>query len=51
LTPAKRESLRILLEAASDRIAKEEWDKLKSHYNITKKEWLVVSDTLEEQEI
>jgi hypothetical protein len=51
LTPAKRESLRILLEAASDRIAKEEWDKLKSHYNITKKEWLIVSDTLEEQEI
>jgi hypothetical protein len=51
LTPAKRESLRILLEAASDRIAKEEWDKLKSRYNIIKKEWLIVSDTLEEQEI
>ncbi|GFF93341.1 hypothetical protein IFM53868_07153 [Aspergillus udagawae] len=51
LTPAKRESLRINLEAASDRIATEEWDKLKSRYNIIKKEWLIVSDTQEEQEI
>jgi hypothetical protein len=51
LTPVNRESLRILLEAVSDRIAKEEWDKLKSRYNIIKKEWLIVSDTLEEQEI
>ncbi|KAH3182592.1 hypothetical protein KXV92_007260 [Aspergillus fumigatus] len=51
LTPAKRESLQILLEAISDRIAKEEWDKLKSRYNIIKKEWLIVSDTQEGQEI
>jgi hypothetical protein len=51
LTPAKRESLRILLEAVSDRIAKEEWDRLKSHHNIIKKEWLIVSDTQEEQKI
>lgn len=51
LTPAKRESLRINLEAVSDRIAKEEGDKLKSRYNIIKKGWLIVSDTQEEQEI
>jgi hypothetical protein len=51
LTPAKRESLRINLEAASDRIAKEEWDKLKRRYNIIRKEWLVVSDAEEEQGI
>jgi hypothetical protein len=49
LPPAKRESLRINLEAVSDRITKEEWDKLKSRYNIIKKEWLIVSDTQEDQ--
>jgi hypothetical protein len=45
LTPAKQESLQILLKAISDCIAKEEWDRLKSHHNIIKKEWLIISDT------
>lgn len=44
LTPAKRESLRINLEAVSDRMAKEEWDKLESRYEIVKKDWLIVLD-------
>ncbi|GIJ86949.1 hypothetical protein Asppvi_005848 [Aspergillus pseudoviridinutans] len=49
LTPKGRELLRIKLDAVLDRIPKEEWEKLKSCYNITRKEWLIVSDVSEEQ--
>ncbi|KAF4227807.1 hypothetical protein CNMCM8980_005988 [Aspergillus fumigatiaffinis] len=44
LSPAQRESLRINLEAVSDRMAKEEWDKLESRFEIVKRDWLIVLD-------
>jgi hypothetical protein len=44
LPPVDRELLRIRLDAALDCIPKEEWDRLKSHDNITRKEWLIVLD-------
>ncbi|BDD62972.1 hypothetical protein MAP00_007922 [Monascus purpureus] len=51
LTPARRELLRIKLDAVLDRISNEEWDKLKDRFNIVKNEWCIVSDEQEEQEI
>ncbi|KAF4213742.1 hypothetical protein CNMCM5878_010113 [Aspergillus fumigatiaffinis] len=44
LTSDNRELLRVRLDAAADSIRKEEWDKLKSRYDIVKKEWFIVSD-------
>jgi hypothetical protein len=43
LAPDDRESLRIKLDAVSGSISKEKWDKLKSHYNIIREEWLIIS--------
>jgi hypothetical protein len=51
LTSDGRELLRIRLDAAADSIPKEEWDKLKSRFEIVKKEWFIVSDKKEEEEI
>ncbi|KAF4230399.1 hypothetical protein CNMCM6457_005975 [Aspergillus fumigatiaffinis] len=51
LTHEGRKNLQILLDAVLARIRKEEWDKLKSRFNIIKNEWLIVSDEDEEQEI
>lgn len=50
LTPADRESLRIKLDALLGRIPRKEWDRLESHYNIIRKEEIIISDTCEEQE-
>ncbi|GFF57790.1 hypothetical protein IFM51744_09333 [Aspergillus udagawae] len=44
LAPKDRELLRIKLDAGVDRIPKEVWDKLKSRYNIIRKEWFIFSD-------
>jgi hypothetical protein len=45
LTPADRESLRIKLDALLGRIPRKEWDRLESHYNIIRKEGIIISDT------
>ncbi|KAA8641394.1 hypothetical protein EYZ11_010444 [Aspergillus tanneri] len=47
-TTNDRELLRVKLESVMDRIPESEWDKLKNRYNITRTEWLVISDEQEE---